>query len=1737
MTPHPRPPTPCDYGHSNQNATPIPIPDIIVAFPDSLEGPNYYGNYNDFYCGSEFTSTSTTLSSLTRLGSFRRLTRSSSSLGPKSGQRGRAYSTGATTGLGDFAEAARDAMAEKRRPWGRTGSFRTSGVDSRRAPPPPDDDELDGYVPYRPPYVSQPTPSTSQPIVIKPSGAQGIGLAPKRTPPKHGRPPISKKPSFFRKLLGTTRNDRSKLISASTPSLSLQEKGDRPHYHQHQHQHYHYQRHGRQPSQSSTQFYQANTFNGRHYQTRRHDARNIPSVGTGLSGPSVLFSPLTRNSSVRHSVRNGSTGGSNVSNLNVALLGDSSNMNIQPSTNHHLYASTPNLIDMSEKQSQPAHDWRHTREHRRPGASISHSQAPTTPPTRRRSLRRGDSTLSLHSEGSRSRLAVSTMCDALTFPRPRMYAHEVTPPDSPTDDEALSTQATANINEFKQAMHATVSRNTEREDWAAITRRPSGSSMHRKSSSWSRGSDCSHSQPSIINGPPSAFTTPRKHNRTPSRERSRDRSERDYGERIYPQRTNSVAGSLRSFFIGSSSNAHSEDDLLGGGGRRSRPSSRMSYSDTEQSSNLHSGPVRPGSASSGHSLTIIGSSRGLPKSTSTPSLVPHKTPKSTGHTPRRSKSHRHSRRHSRNDSGPQYVPPPPVIRHAGPPRAFQFHLQSAARAHTGVVTIGGTSQERTTRHFRPPPPPPVSARPVDFAQARLRRPQSTEPPVQRRNRPRRLSSPVNLDRPPVQMVSIKAAPDEEIGVAITTDRDQPLRSPVRRRLDADDDSASAHARYLAARQQRQNASLPSLLSDGPVTPTADRQVLPPAKSQTGSGPFQFQSSTSSVVPVSPKEPRRSLERKDRFLSTSDVPPVPSLQASWYAAHARSPSTPPLSTQSVVNIPAETEVGPSSPMKVAGKGSERGSILSEKPIHTLSTPTASSSYPESPTESSVLQSLDSPTISPFADVHRAPASAPARIPPRRAPPTHPPPPAPIFAPSHSRNNSQSRSGSSWKFNAPSVSSGSQHSQNVVTPARSKAMTANMTPLGFLAASSPPKSTRELTPEDQEPAMEESPEGTQPRSDTPPPKQRETLMDESPTPIRTFRVQALAPPRPSPSAAASFAAQQAATPVSSSLPAAQPSSPMVPLSPTTPLGNRLNMGSTTSLVPGPAMPDSLPDSSPLIGQVSPVSVSQPLASPAPETPTFGAERSRSNDSISTTTSVAMPSLSGRTPESAERPPAAAAAILKRRGQGSLSIQTSPSTDRIRQDHRHLSVTRSLTPDSIARSIAASEMSETTLPDLFPPPEESEASHYSSAMEDSGSVDTHDPAPEEFFTPTIEEQQPMFPDFRLSSIELALEPFPEPPTPAERDRPLPPLPALGTRSVLGISNATPGPSRPSTARAQSSGAVTTLSQKSSNQSIRFAASVKQQEEKRSVSGPREVLENLLHTPRALSRRSSGHSTAHSTAFEYDKRSSLASLSSGSEGSMRPSLDGDFNGLFFRAPPVPAPLGHPFNRNSQHSQKRLSASSSASGSVIAPLASVKRTPVIEQLNEPRSAITDSPFVGGSEGTPELRTPLTGDPHFGRTLPTPPHPPSPRASPPRVTLDMSVLESPPRTTSYEPRGEIDISASPVPAPARQLDEHSWITECKHSLDSYACIANVSAYRLSQQSAVVRSRSATSSRRSSCRKPRSGSASGDVSFSPTTFGVHSLPSSAPGSGTSTPILLDEIRVQRQYSSPPSRRRS
>lgn len=398
-------------------------------------------------------------------------------------------------------------------------------------------------------------------------------------------------------------------------------------------------------------------------------------------------------------------------------------------------------------------------------------------------------------------------------------------------------------------------------------------------------------------------------------------------------------------------------------------------------------------------------------------------------------------------------------------------------------------------------------------------------------------------------------------------------------------------------------------------------------------------------------------------------------------------------------------------------------------------------------------------------------------------------------------------------------------------------------------------------------------------------------------------------------------------------------------------------------------------------------------------------------------------------------------------------------------------------------------------------------------------------------------MFPDFRLSSIELALEPFPEPPTPAERDRPLPPLPALGTRSVLGISNATPGPSRPSTARAQSSGAVTTLSQKSSNQSIRFAASVKQQEEKRSVSGPREVLENLLHTPRALSRRSSGHSTAHSTAFEYDKRSSLASLSSGSEGSMRPSLDGDFNGLFFRAPPVPAPLGHPFNRNSQHSQKRLSASSSASGSVIAPLASVKRTPVIEQLNEPRSAITDSPFVGGSEGTPELRTPLTGDPHFGRTLPTPPHPPSPRASPPRVTLDMSVLESPPRTTSYEPRGEIDISASPVPAPARQLDEHSWITECKHSLDSYACIANVSAYRLSQQSAVVRSRSATSSRRSSCRKPRSGSASGDVSFSPTTFGVHSLPSSAPGSGTSTPILLDEIRVQRQYSSPPSRRRS
>lgn len=1646
---HPRPPSPCDVGHlyPQKYSTPIPIPTVTIAFPNCDDDLDYYGGYNNSYCGSDFTATTTTTSSAGRFSSIRRLTRSSSSLGLKSGQRGRASSSGASTSLGDFAEAARDTMVERRRPWGRAGSFRASRLDSpdsRSAPLSADDDDLDGYVPYRPPYVSQPSPSTSQPIVIKPSGAQGIGLAPKRTPPKHGHPPISKKPSFFRKLLGAARNERSKLTSASTPSLGMHDTAERPHYHQHQHQHYHYQRHGRQPSQSSTQFYQAKTYSSRHYQTKRHDSRNIPSVGTGLSGPSVLFSPLTRDSSVRHSVRHGSTGDSNVSNLNVALLGDSSNMNIQPAMNRHLYASTPNLNDMSEKQSQSARDWRHTREHRRPGASITHSNSNTqaTPPTRRRSLRRGESTLSLHSEGSRSRLAVSTMCDALTFPRPRMNAHEVTPPDSPTDDEAMSSQVNTNVSEFKQAMQATKSRNTEREDWAAMTRRPSGSSMHRKSSSWSRGSDCSHSQPSIVGGPNPAFNTPGRHRRGSSR----DRGERDYGERIYPQRTHSASGSLRSFFIGSSNTAHSEDNLLNAVGRRSRPSSRMSYSDTEQSSNLHSGSIRPGSASSGHSFTVLGSSRGLPKSTSTPSLVPHKLPRPASHGPRRSKSHCHSRRNSVNTAD-SHVPPPPVIRHAGPPRAFQFHLQSAAKGHTGVVTIGGTSQERS-RHFRPPPPPPVSARPVDFAQARLRRPQSSEPPAQRRSRPRRLSSPVNLDGPPVRMVSIKAAADDEIGLAISTDRNQPSRSPVRKRLDIDDDSASAHARYLAARQQRQNASVPSLLSDGPVTPTADRQVLPPPKTQPTSGPFQFRSKTSSVVPVTPKESQGTSERKDRFLSSSDVPPVPALQASWYAAHARSPSTPPLATQSVVNIPAETDAGPSSPRRFSRKGSERGSVISDKPIRILTTPTASSSYPESPSGSTAPQSFDSPTTSPFADVHRAPASAPARIPPRRAPPTHPPPPAPVFAPSHSRDNSQSRSGSSWKFNAPSVSSGSQYSQTLVTPARSKSMTANMTPLGFLAAASPPKSVRELTPEDQEPAMEESPEGTQPRSDTPPPKARETLMDESPTPIRTFRVKALAPPRSSATATTSFAAQQAAAPLSASgASAAQPLSPSAPLSPSTPLGSRLNMGSTSSLVPVPVLPDSLPDSSPLIGQVSPVSPSQPLASPAPETPTFGADRNRSTESVSTTTSAVMPSMRDRGGDTMERSPAAAAAILKRRGQGNLSIQTSPSADRIRQDHRHLSVTRSLTPDSIARSILSSEMSETTLPDLFAPPEESEASHYSSAM-DEGPVDHRGTSPEQYFTPTTEEQQPMFPDFHLESIEQALRPFPKPPTASERDRPLPPPPSLTTRGALSSLDAIPGPSRPTAVRASSTGAITTISSKSSNQSIRFAATVKQQEEKRSATGSKDVLEKLLTTPRVLSRRSSGHSTAHSTAFEYDKRSSLISLSSGSEGSLRPSLDGDFNGLFFRAPPAPAPLGHPFNRNSQH--RSSMSSESPSGSVIAPLASIKRTPLNEQQSNQRHAVAESPAVGGSEGTPELRTPLTGDPQFGRlsTLPTPPHPPSPRASPPRVTLDLGVLESPPRTVSYEPRGEIDISASPLPTPASRLDEHSWITNCEHLVPS-----------------------------------------------------------------------------------------
>lgn len=1453
--------------------------------------------------------------------------------------------------------AALGAMADHR-------PTRRRGNSIRAAAPPPREPKAqqdeDGFVPYRPPYIST-TSALSLSPPVQPSGAQGIGLAPMSV--QQLQPPQEKRRTFFFSgwFFGRRKN-KQKLSSASTPTLvrplgaqSTASFGGGAH-----HQQYSYGTYGGADPfapaglQYATPYGQfggpdINNTNapavGHPFEKRASTVKPSPSVLTGLMAPKMLFSPLAR------TLRSTPSG----SNLPYA---STPNLTAHPVHNPHtdplpFLASEPDFAHEPGRAPYP-----------RVGGNRSWATFPANASGQWTATLAQHSAISLHSEGSKSRLAVTTVCDALTFPRPRLNAHDITPPESPNAPETEEEEDSEAP--FSEAIARGEARDAEREQWAEVTRRSRSASLRRLS-------DSAPSTPATRLGRLSAPGTSHSARNNP------------VSEKPSHQRSNSASGSLKSFFNHRNGASYrgarmtmSHEDLHNrvNSERAERPEL------PERSDSLRTASSRTNSTRRG----IFGSRRiqqqnqshpSLPKSTSNPNLAMS----DGGRTPRRSQSVRYTDTVSNPDLlSTVGMPGSPARRHRnGPPRSLQFRPPNSAHVRsgsTGVVVVGAS-----TARTRVP-------RAVDFAEP-VRRPPSPSPPP-------------HLPTP--ERASPFTFSSDEIGVALTTVGNEAASPPpqvVPQRIPMDtppgalpkEPPSSAHARYLLARQRRRSVTLRAFQSP-PMSPTGS----------TKNATIYPQSASSSVFALSPtfqtrfdyERPEYPTPRRQASASATAIvdypvasaaagePAPPPLPKTSFFARARATSPDLKHSKTAGNaLPTRTStLGPRPKAKAAAStvrpraNSAAGSLGSVSPASPLDL-SKFAMPPVTPPSSRTVVQKDKALPS-------LPLTAPARIPPPRAPPSGPVPPTPPYPPL-SRSGSTSTLGESQ---APTPTT--LHRQSASVSAFGA-----MSPLAVFAATYP-LAVEPSTPNNDSEVMDSVsgepaaggggvvPGAPAPaRIQTPPPPNMPTIMDESPTPVRQMTVSVLAP--------------HTASPTSPIL--ASTTSPAALLAFSSNQRQRIASQSRQP-IPSPVFSPSAASRHRSIPSVSaviatPDSFRAPDGRGTPDSPLrtrdnsdmdlsgladLSARTDATSAAVADTSGVLGRSRSGSgTPDSIARfaiPPRAIGTPSD--GQSFRSARSHRSFPELRpasaasEDSAYTSATATTaehwaTPSATPRAAEQATLhdsdsdmddssSDATLPDLFPVSSTSALSHYTDALEGS---DWEEPSPAAPTVPRLDIP------IHLQHVDEAEEDTVDSDS---RRQTIVALPNQGIMESLSVT-ATPRANRnldPDT-------------------------------------------ENTLHA------------FDHRRSFER-RRSHNSAMSSGSEGSLRPSMDENFRGLFYRTPQVASPVTEPPAENAQR-----------------PLMFSRPVMPTEPIGLGYSLEADSPQdATRSDGTFEIRTPVissepvplpfprsSADAVGTSTMPAAPHPQGLGVSGLGAAFDNRI----------DMGGQSDSST-----PARH---DSWITDCE----------------------------------------------------------------------------------------------
>lgn len=1444
-----------------------------------------------------------------------------------------------SSALGDSVAAAPPKMSgDHKRHWRRGSSIRSKSQPSLQEKVKTKPEGSDGFVPYRPPYISPSTISLSAPV--RPSGAQGIGLAP--TPAAvPDKPP--KKTIFGWFGRRRAKQQQQKLASVSTPALldepkrqgntSIRTDSAYPHY-------------GHRPHAQSADLLSPSSTaaGGAGHLGVESGVTESPSVLTGLVAPKMLFSPLSR------SIRDTQTDLT------------------------YPYGTTPYI----EHQQMPQ-----GRSYPRVGDNAAATSSATFLGQRPGAKWPDESTLTLNSEGSKSRLTVNTVCDALTFPRPRMHAHEVTPPDSPEFDDAVTGGPDDGGSNFHRVYAAGEAREAEREEWADITRKRRSASL--------KSSRSQRSQRSQIGRRRSDEWSIRRNSGTPVHPFT--------GEPSDHKRSKSTASSIRSLFrsgtnrLGrttrsydnlpaqtmptrlqtptkphssrpstapsqqqqsswpqpdSTSSQHQQHQQPWGAptsqpqplSSSSRPNTAPSRHHTFGSSSsrpsaetAHGFSSRPTTAPSEHarspkrsdskplalSTRSLSFKQRLPKSTSSPHLAslddtrvscaPQRSKSTRSHTFTRSdpdliKDHYQNYPRSttgasepggrrgfersgslrENERGRNGSPPPKLRRRqTGPPRTFQFRLQPPTHRHapsgSNLVMVGGAGAPDNSRldstrlHTKHAP------RVADFADsARLPTPPPHLPTPER-------SSPFNYN-----------FTDADIGVAITTDMSVapvqhrlPMDTPPSARPQTREDPSSAHARYVLARQHRRHQTLRAFQSP-PDSPRKGRKspdiypqaaYVPPAEpdqrfsqlsmysqnttlSSAHSGPMSptrltrpgyptphrqagpAQDVASPPIPSSPRSPKTAWFGRPRDAGGYSPPLSPTgstrsvLSPRAKPASPVRPRTPPSSWHRRHASSGDGDVPPLPPMPPAAKLQTPMMLNKNLPTHPA---TAAPAVPPVP----ALPAAVPPAM------RAMPTSAPAKIPPQRRPPSRPPPPTPT----------------------PPVSSRANSTDDLSSAAVSRSQSLR----SFKSFTDTPSGTGPLTPRAFTPPIMETPadDATTPRQSmipppsaagskgqvaTPPPASTlPTIMDESPTPIRQTRVSVLA-----------------------GMPA-----------PETPLGGQQGAASTRRNLTSPTSSDypgwlersrHLPGSPLAMGLASSTAAGSPAATlfagPAqarPDEATQASDRSMSPSASahghgSETTGRPIIPKRGASLSSSQSFTDAQSFVSARTHASSASTSTLGGDANAKVDQTTIASNPSSfslytategswgtgTPAPASRELTSNDggsdtdsesgLSEATLPELLPMSSTSGLSEYSDARDD------------EQENGQVVSGGPESADAEKSAV-----------TPPVTSAPFAPLTRV---------------SPPSTPPRQ----------------IRMMAD---DDHRKTIMPDTDAVESLMITPRpgrfSRSPRTPGTNNTEPFEFDNERRSPSGSISSGSEGSVRNSMDESFRGLFFRTPQVASP------------------------------------------------------------------------------------------------------------------------------------------------------------------------------------------------------------------------------------------